>query len=268
MKKTGRRLLAVLLTMLLLSAVMVWPALAETLPDGIYSAGVAYDGSKFVVKSCEITSQNGQMTAFVTMDYAIYYYDYVYPGTPDEARAAGQSSWIAHGTDQNGYYTFSVPITSADSVITLAARYADDAGQSDGGWYAHNLVLTGSPVKTADLPGTAAQEPAPAEETEPAEETAAETEEPAAAEEPAEEVPAEDEIMLISDEAPEENEEPAAEAEEQTEEAETTELTAEPETEDEQKGGLPGIAVIAILVVVVGGLVTLINGVDKKLKKR
>jgi hypothetical protein len=73
----------------------------------------------FPVTGCELTVQDGQMTAVMTMSGTGYLY--VYMGTGLEAAKADEKDYIPFGEDSEGKHTFTVPVESLNSGLDCAA---------------------------------------------------------------------------------------------------------------------------------------------------
>ena len=68
------------------------PIGGEKVLDGVYTVQVDSSSSMFQVIDCQLTVENGQMTAVMTMGGTGYLY--LYPGTGEEAAAAPEEEYI------------------------------------------------------------------------------------------------------------------------------------------------------------------------------
>ena len=70
-------------------------------------------------------------------------YDYVYMGTPKQARSAGKSKWIK-AKIVNGYYTFDIPVAALDKKLTITPhswKYEHDADPSTDPWRPNKWII-------------------------------------------------------------------------------------------------------------------------------
>ena len=87
--------------------------------DGSYKVNVTSSSSMFKVTNCVLTSKDGNMTAKLTLSGTGY--DYLYVGTSAEAALADKSKWIPYVEDENGMYTYTIPVSLLDTGISVAA---------------------------------------------------------------------------------------------------------------------------------------------------
>ena len=87
--------------------------------DGSYKVNVTSSSSMFKVTNCVLTSKDGNMTAKLTLSGTGY--DYLYVGTSAEAALADKSQWIPYVEDENGMYTYTIPVSLLDTGISVAA---------------------------------------------------------------------------------------------------------------------------------------------------
>ena len=96
------------------------------LPNGTYSVAVETGAPMFKVTDCKLVVKNKTINAILTLSGTGY--DYLYQGTAEEAKKAGENSWSRYqiSTDGKYKYVISIPYDSfvADQVITVAARSA------------------------------------------------------------------------------------------------------------------------------------------------
>ena len=87
--------------------------------DGSYKVNVTSSSSMFKVTDCILTSKDGNMTAKITLSGTGY--EYLYVGTSAEAVLADKSKWIPYVVDENGRYTYTIPVSLLDTGISVAA---------------------------------------------------------------------------------------------------------------------------------------------------
>ena len=109
--------------------------------NGIYKVNnVTSSSSMFNVVDCKLTSKNGKMSAVLTLSGTGY--GYLYMGTKEEAAKADSSSWIPFVTDNNGKYTYTVPVEALDKGINVAAYSTKNKS-----WYDRILTFKSETVK-------------------------------------------------------------------------------------------------------------------------
>lgn len=106
------------------------------LPNGTYSVTVETGAPMFKVTDCKLVVKNKTIQAILTLSGTGY--DYLYQGTVEEAKKAGESSWSRYQISTDGTYKYvvSIPYDSfvADQVIAVAARSARNTT-----WYDRTL---------------------------------------------------------------------------------------------------------------------------------
>ena len=124
------------------------PAPEVTVADGIYSMDVTSSSSMFKVVDCILTAKDGKMSAVLTLSGTGY--GYLYMGTKEEAASAEQSSWISYQVNEEGKYTYTVPVEALDKEIAVAAYSI-----KKGIWYDRTLTFQSETMKKiADLNST------------------------------------------------------------------------------------------------------------------
>ena len=124
------------------------PVYADALQDGVYSVTVDSSSSMFNITACELTVEQGQMTAVMHMGGKGYLY--IYPGTGEEAARAEESALIPYAEDNEGAHTFTIPVEALDMGIDCAAF-----SKNKEMWYDRTLVF-----RADSLPAEAFQESA------------------------------------------------------------------------------------------------------------
>ena len=108
--------------------------------DGSYKINVTSSSSMFKVTNCVLTSKDGNMTAKLTLSGTGY--DYLYVGTSAEAALADKSKWISYVVDENGMYTYTIPVSLLDTGISVAAF-----SHKNQVWYDRTLTFTSAGMK-------------------------------------------------------------------------------------------------------------------------
>lgn len=114
--------------------------------DGTYKVNVTSSSSMFKVTDCVLTSKNGDMTAKLTLSGTGY--DYLYVGTSAEAALADPAKWV-HYVEENGAYTYTIPVALLDTGISVAAHSI----KSDK-WYDRTLTFASDGMKSLENNGS------------------------------------------------------------------------------------------------------------------
>lgn len=97
----------------------MFPIYAEDVVDGVYDIEMESSSSMFKVVSCQLTVTDGEMTAVLTMSGTGYLC--LYMGTGSEAAQSDISEYISYEENEEGQYTFTVPVEALDQSISCAA---------------------------------------------------------------------------------------------------------------------------------------------------
>ena len=95
------------------------PVYGESLKDGEYPVEVKCSSSMFRIESALLRVRDGAMECVLTMGGKSYLC--VYPGTAEEAAAAGESAYIPFVEDAAGAHTFTIPVGALDAPVKCAA---------------------------------------------------------------------------------------------------------------------------------------------------
>ncbi len=95
------------------------PVPATDLVDGTYPVAVDCSSSMFRIDACDLTVEDGKMTASIKMDSESYLY--VYPGTAEEAAKADSADYVAPEIDGDGLHVFTIPVEALDAGVSCAA---------------------------------------------------------------------------------------------------------------------------------------------------
>ena len=116
------------------------PITADMLKDGEYDITGLSSSSMFKIVSAKLVVKDGKLTVTMTMGEKGYLY--VYPGTPEEAVAAAEDSYIPFVENEAGEHTFTFEIPALDSEVKCAAF-----SKKKEKWYDRSLCFT-----SGDLP--------------------------------------------------------------------------------------------------------------------
>lgn len=124
------------------------PSKTKTLKDGTYKVKATTCRVMFYLYPKEkdpakviLVKKNGKMTATITLTGSGY--DYVYMGTPKQAKKAGKSKWIK-AKKVNGYYTFKIPVAKLDKKLNItphSSKYASDGDPSTEPWRPDKWIM-------------------------------------------------------------------------------------------------------------------------------
>ena len=92
----------------------MYPIEGKDIKDGTYEIEVASSSGMFNIEHCDLTVEQGQMTAVMTKGGTGY--EYVFMGSGIEAVKAGDG-YIPYETTADGKDTFTVPVESLNSAI-------------------------------------------------------------------------------------------------------------------------------------------------------
>ncbi len=121
------------------------PIYPSDLNDGTYSISVKSSSSMFRIIDCQLKVSDGKMTAVMTLSGQGY--GKLYMGTGEAAEKASESDFIPFVVNDEGKYTYEVPITALDQDTDCAAFSIRKQK-----WYDRVLVF-----ESAELPDSAFQ---------------------------------------------------------------------------------------------------------------
>ena len=127
--------------------------------DGVYGIRVDSSSSMFRITECELTVQDGAMSAVMTMSGTGYLK--LYMGTGAEAEQASEADFIPFVENADGKHTFQVPVEALDKEINCTAfskkkeKWYDRVlvFRSDSlpaGAFAHGQAVTAQSLKLED----------------------------------------------------------------------------------------------------------------------
>ena len=126
------------------------PVSADALKDGVYEVRVDSSSGMFRITECELTVQDGAMSAVMTMSGTGYLK--LYMGTGAEAEQASEADFIPFVENADGKHTFKVPVEALDKEINCSAF-----SRKKETWYDRVLVFcSGSLPAEAFADGEAA----------------------------------------------------------------------------------------------------------------
>ncbi len=124
------------------------PVYAESLVDGTYPVAVDSSSSMFNVESCELTVQDGTMTARMHMGGTGYLK--IYPGTAEQAASAAEADCVPFEEEADGSHSFTLPVEALDRGIDCAAF-----SKKKELWYDRTLVFRADSLPAEAFAGDA-----------------------------------------------------------------------------------------------------------------
>ena len=118
----------------------------DGLVDGIYEIDVETDSSMFRAESCLLKVEDGDYTAILSLPGEGF--SRLYYGRADEAEDAMLSETYDYSLNDDGLYTFELPVKELDEEYRIACY-----GQRRDTWYDHTIIFhepTGKPVADLD----------------------------------------------------------------------------------------------------------------------
>ena len=116
------------------------PVYGKDIQDGTYSIEVESSSTMFKIADCQLTVEEDEMTAVMTLGGTGYLK--LFMGTGEEAVEASQEEYIPYVENEEGQYTYEVPVEALDMGIDCAAF-----SKNKEKWYDRTLVF-----KSASLP--------------------------------------------------------------------------------------------------------------------
>lgn len=110
------------------------PIYGSSLKNGTYPVAVDSSSSMFNIESCELTVENGKMTAAMHMGGTGYLK--VFLGTGEQAAQAAEADCIPFEEGPDGIHTYTVPVEALDCGLSCAAF-----SKNKEIWYDRTLVF-------------------------------------------------------------------------------------------------------------------------------
>ena len=128
--------------------------LKRTAEDGQYSVTAECGAAMFKIVDTKLNIVNGTIMATLTLSGTGY--DYLYPGTGDQA-ANDKDNWAPFAVDENGKYTYTIPVSELDKPITISSH-----SLKNNIWYDRTVTfLSDSLKKTGDATDPVDPNPTP-----------------------------------------------------------------------------------------------------------
>lgn len=112
--------------------------------DGVYTITVESSSSMFNIVDCQLTVENGAMTALITMSGDGY--GKMFMGSAENASVAADDAFIGAETNADGAVTFPLPIGALDTEVACAAWSIKKET-----WYDRTLVFSSADIPAVSL---------------------------------------------------------------------------------------------------------------------
>lgn len=110
------------------------PIYADKINEGTYDIEVDSSSSMFRIVECSLTVSEGKMTAVITLSGKGY--GKLYMGTGEQALSADDSEFIYFVENDDGQYTYEVPVEALDKETDCAAWSIKKEA-----WYDRKLIF-------------------------------------------------------------------------------------------------------------------------------
>lgn len=121
------------------------PVTADMIEDGTYQIAVRTDSSLFRAVECDLTVEDGKMTA--KMALAGRGYRDLYMGVGEDAYTDDDSTYIGYEVDdETGRYVYTVPVESLNTAVDISALSA-----RKNLWYNHQIIFLAASLPTSAL---------------------------------------------------------------------------------------------------------------------
>lgn len=138
------------------------PVYGNDIRDGSYEVEVESSSSMFRVVKAVLTVSDGKMTMDMTLSGTGYLK--LFMGTGEEALGSGEENFIPFVEDDEGKYTYTIPVEAVDQEFDCAAF-----SKRKQKWYDRQLIIPASSLPEEALPEAGPKEPdqPPAQKQEP-----------------------------------------------------------------------------------------------------
>ena len=137
MKKFLKSKLAMVVMMVVLACSMSSLVFADQgVVDGTYSIDVTSSSAMFKIVDAKLNVLDGKMSAVITLSGTGY--SKLYMGTEEEA-ISNENGEINYVVDENGKYTYAIPVSALDTEINVAAFSTKKEI-----WYGRTLIFNSS----------------------------------------------------------------------------------------------------------------------------
>lgn len=110
------------------------PVWGRDVEDGVYAVNVESSSPMFRVEKAELTVRDGEMSAVLTLGGKGYLA--LFMGTAREAAAGNPSDYIKYVEDEEGKYTYTVPVEALDMAVDCAAY-----SRNKEKWYGRSILF-------------------------------------------------------------------------------------------------------------------------------
>ncbi len=113
------------------------PVYGSDIVDGTYQVEVESSSSMFRITEAELTVADGKMSAVITLGGKGYLK--LFMGTGEEAVAASEADYAVYTEDENGAYTYEIPVEALDMELECTSF-----SKRKEKWYDHQILFKAS----------------------------------------------------------------------------------------------------------------------------
>lgn len=134
-----RKLVMVAMVMVLITSMSAVVFADTTLENGTYSIDVTSSAAMFKVIDGKLNVLDGKMSAVITLSGTGY--EKLFMGTQEEAMVSNEADAIQYIANEEGKYTFAIPVEALDTEINVAAH-----STKNDTWYGRTLTFNSDTI--------------------------------------------------------------------------------------------------------------------------
>lgn len=134
-----RKLVMVAMVMVLITSMSAVVFADTTLENGTYSIDVTSSAAMFKVIDGKLNVLDGKMSAVITLSGTGY--EKLFMGTQEEAMVSNDADAIQYIANEEGKYTFAIPVEALDTEINVAAH-----STKNDTWYGRTLTFNSDTI--------------------------------------------------------------------------------------------------------------------------
>ncbi len=134
-----RKLVMVAMVMVLITSMSAVVFADTTLENGTYSIDVTSSAAMFKVIDGKLNVLDGKMSAVITLSGTGY--EKLFMGTQEESMVSNEADAIQYIANEEGKYTFAIPVEALDTEINVAAH-----STKNDTWYGRTLTFNSDTV--------------------------------------------------------------------------------------------------------------------------
>lgn len=134
-----RKLVMVAMVMVLITSMSAVVFADTTLENGTYSIDVTSSAAMFKVIDGKLNVLDGKMSAVITLSGTGY--EKLFMGTQEESMVSNEADAIQYIANEEGKYTFAIPVEALDTEINVAAH-----STKNDTWYGRTLTFNSDTI--------------------------------------------------------------------------------------------------------------------------